>query len=96
MSVESPSTGSPVNMTSLPFFSWFLSQPLGIEDRLPVTLGFIVVSLIGLLTRVITPRDELSRSVPAVELFFNRLLFDRDIRDRKAWTERNLRQQPKS
>ncbi|HEX78715.1 MAG TPA: hypothetical protein G4O19_00995 [Dehalococcoidia bacterium] len=77
-------------LTSLPLFSWFLSQPLGIADadRLPVTLGFIALMLLGLLTRVITPRDEISRSVPAAELFLNRLFFDRDIRDRKAWTER--------
>jgi glycerol-3-phosphate acyltransferase PlsY len=83
-------------LSSLPVFSWFLSQPLGIEDRLPITLGFIVLILIGLLTRVIAPRDKLSQSVPAVELFFNRLLFDRDIRDRKAWTERNLQEPPKN
>jgi glycerol-3-phosphate acyltransferase PlsY len=75
-------------LASLPIFSWFLSQPLGIEDRLPITLGFVVLSLIGLFKRLITPRTELSESVPAVELFINRLLFDRDIRDRKAWTER--------
>jgi len=83
-------------LASLPVFSWFLSQPLGIEERLPITLGFIVLILIGLLTRVITPRDKLSQSVPAVELFFNRLLFDRDIRDRKAWTNRNLQKPPKN
>jgi glycerol-3-phosphate acyltransferase PlsY len=75
-------------LTSLPIFSWFLDQPLGIEDRLPITLGFIALSLIGLLTRVITPRTSLSQSVPMAELFFNRLFFDRDIRDRNAWTER--------
>jgi glycerol-3-phosphate acyltransferase PlsY len=75
-------------LTSLPIFSWFLSQPLGIEDRLPITLGFVVLSLIGLFRRLVTTRTELSESVPAVELFINRLLFDRDIRDRKAWTER--------
>jgi glycerol-3-phosphate acyltransferase PlsY len=80
-------------LTSLPIFSWFLDQPLGIEDRLPITLGFIALSLIGLLTRVITPRTSLSQSVPMAELFFNRLFFDRDIRDRKAWTERKSQRQ---
>jgi len=84
-----------IALTSLPIFSWFLSQPLGIEDRLPVTLGFVALTLLGLLTRVITPRDKLSQSVPMIELFFNRLLFDRDIRDRKAWTERNFQQRQK-
>jgi hypothetical protein len=36
-------------------------------------------------SRVIAPRTPLSQSTPAVELFFNRLFLDRDIRDAKAW-----------
>jgi glycerol-3-phosphate acyltransferase PlsY len=72
---------------SLPFLSWFLYGPLGIDDKLPVTLGFIVLSLMALLRRVIVPRTELSRSVSAVELFFNRLILDRDIRDAEAWVK---------
>ena len=80
-------------LTSLPIFSWFLDQPLGIEDRLPITLGFVALSLIGLSTRLIAPRVQLSRSVPMVELIFNRLFFDRDIRDRKTWTERKSQRQ---
>jgi len=80
-------------LTSLPIFSWFLDQPLGIEDRLPITLGFVALSLIGLSTRLIAPRVQLSRSVPMVELIFNRLFFDRDIRDRKVWTERKSQRQ---
>jgi glycerol-3-phosphate acyltransferase PlsY len=81
-------------LTSLPVFSWFLNQPLGIADadRLPVTLGFVALMLVGLLVRVITPRTQLSQSVPMVELIFIRLFFDRDIRDRKAWTERKSRE----
>ena len=31
------------------------------------------------------PRTPLSQSVPLGELVINRLLFDRDIRDREAW-----------
>jgi glycerol-3-phosphate acyltransferase PlsY len=78
-----------IDLVSLPILSWFLSQPLGIEDRLPITLGFVAMSLMGVLTRLLTPRTELSKSVPLDELIINRLLFDRDIRDRKAWTERS-------
>ena len=77
-----------LDLVSLPFLSWFLSQPLGIEDKLPITLGFVAMALIGLLTRLLTPRTELSKSVPLGELIINRLLFDRDIRDAKTWTER--------
>ncbi len=75
-------------LVSLPFFSWFLSQPLGIDERLPVTLGFVVLLLMAFLKRLVTHRTELSKSVPLAELFFNRLLFDRDIRDARTWTER--------
>lgn len=70
---------------SLPIFSWFLSQPLGIEERLPITLGFVALSLIGLSRRLVAPRTQLSQTVHPAGLFINRLLFDRDIRDRKAW-----------
>jgi len=77
--------GATVALVSLPFFSWFLSQPLDIEARLPITLGFVALVLIALSRRLVAPRTPLSESVHPVELFFNRLLFDRDIRDRKAW-----------
>ncbi|MBA7615005.1 Glycerol-3-phosphate acyltransferase [subsurface metagenome] len=75
-------------LVSLPIFSWFLSQPLGIEERLPVTLGFVALALIGLLKRLVVPRIPLSKSVTPGQLIINRLLFDRDIRDRKAWIHR--------
>ena len=75
-------------LVSLPFFSWFLSQPLDIDERLPVTLGFIVLLLMAFFKRLVVPRTELSKSVPPTELFFNRLLFDRDIRDARVWTGR--------
>jgi len=70
---------------SLPFFSWFLSGPLGIEERLPVTLGMIAIPVIGIFKRLLVPRTPLSESVSLGELVINRILFDRDIRDRKAW-----------
>ncbi len=77
--------GVSLTLTSLPFLSWFLSQPLGIEERLPITLGMAVLATIGSVRRLMVARTALSQSVSPVELFFNRLLFDRDIRDRKAW-----------
>lgn len=72
-------------LLSLPIYSWFLSQPLGIEAKLPITLGLAILALIGLAKRLLAPKTALSESVPPAELFFNRLFFDRDIRDRKAW-----------
>ncbi len=73
---------------SLPFLSWFLSHPLGVEERLPITLGFIALSLVAFFRRLVVPRTELSQSISPVRLHINRLLFDRDISDRKAWINR--------
>ena len=83
-------------LVSLPIFSWFASQPLDIEERLPITLGLVVLALTGLSRRLIASRTPLSESVSPAQLFINRLLFDRDIRDRKRWVsqKRLLEQAP--
>lgn len=73
----------------LPFLGWFLSEPLGIEQRVPLTIGFIIISLIMVIRRLAVPRTKLSESVHPAELVINRILFDRDIRDRKAWVSQN-------
>jgi glycerol-3-phosphate acyltransferase PlsY len=70
---------------SLPFLSWFLSGPMGVSERLPVTLGFMVISIMGILKRVVARRSELSKSVPLRRVIINRMLFDRDIADRRLW-----------
>lgn len=75
-------------LTALPLFAWFLSRPLDIADRLPVTLGFVVIALIAFSKRLLAPRTPLSRSMPLGKLLLIRLLFDRDIADRKAWISR--------
>ncbi|MFC2025464.1 glycerol-3-phosphate acyltransferase [Chloroflexota bacterium] len=77
--------GVSVALFSLPLFSWFISQPLGVKERLPLTLGFTILALIMLVRRLTAPKTSISESVSKVELFFNRLFFDRDIRDRKVW-----------
>jgi len=69
----------------LPFLSWFLYTPLGIVERLPIMLGMVAIGVIGLFKRLTAPRTPLSKSVSLGELVVNRILFDRDIRDRKAW-----------
>ena len=77
-----------LTLASLPVFTWFLTEPLGIVDRLPVTLGVAAITIIALSKRLLAPRTPLSRSVPLAELLVFRLLFDRDIADRKAWISR--------
>ena len=74
--------------SSAPVINWLLGQPLGITERLPVTLGFLAIFLIAVIRRLTAPRTSLTASVTKGKLFVNRLLFDRDIRGRKAWIHR--------
>ena len=82
------SLGVIIALIVLPILSWFFSQPLGINERLPITLGYIAILLIAVFRRLTAPRTSVSASVPAGELIINRLLFDRDIRDRETWISR--------
>jgi len=70
-----------------PAGAWFLSQPLGVTDRLPIALGFLAIFLITVIRRLTAPRTIFTDSVGPGQLLVNRLLFDRDIRDRKAWIQ---------
>jgi len=74
-------------ITALPLASWFFSQPLGIEEPLPVTLGFLAIFLIIVIRRL-TARQTTAVSIGKMQLLLNRLLFDRDIRDKEAWVHR--------
>jgi len=74
---------------SVPTLAWFLREPLGIEDALPITLGLVVIIAIGFSKRLLVRRTALSKSIPLARLVINRLLFDRDIFDRKAWIYRS-------
>jgi len=74
-------------ITALPLISWFFSQQLGIEEPLPVTLGFLAIFLIIVIRRL-TARQTTAVSIGKKQLLLNRLLFDRDIRNREAWVHR--------
>ena len=91
--------GTLVAMAALPLCSWLLSQPFGIEERYQLTLGFLIIFLIAVFRRLTAPRSPFTASLSARELIINRLLFDRDIRDREAWisqtpSEISLMEQP--
>ncbi len=89
--------GTILAIASLPILSWFSSAPvvrwlfgqsLGTNEQLPVTLGFLAIFLVAVLRRLMAPRTSFTATVPTGQLIVNRLLFDRDIRDRKAWINR--------
>lgn len=77
--------GALITLAMLPVFSWFLSVPFGIEKSLPLTLGLVAILLLALVRRLTATRTSATGSVSPGELLVNRLLFDRDIRDRRAW-----------
>ena len=74
-----------LSVIAAPTSAWFFSQPLGVADKLPITLGFLAIFLIVTFRRLTMPRTSLTASVPLRQLLVNRLLFDRDIRDRETW-----------
>jgi glycerol-3-phosphate acyltransferase PlsY len=71
------------------FASWYLTVPFHVERSLPLFLGFLAVFLLAVFRRLVVPRTELSASLPIKDVLLNRMLFDRDIKDRKIWTKRS-------
>jgi glycerol-3-phosphate acyltransferase PlsY len=82
-----------VFFVALPFLSYFLAGPLGVEDKVAITCGFAVLSGIALLKRTIARRTDLSKNMPLEKIILYRLLFDRDIADRKLWNSRGVTSQ---
>jgi len=78
-----------VSIVVLPVVSW------GTGEKLPIVLGFLAIFLIAVIRRLTAPRTIFSDSVTRGQLFVNRLLFDRDIRDRKAWMKQRPSQEEK-
>jgi len=80
-------------VTALPLVSSFY-------EPLSVTLGFVAIFLVIIIKRLTAPRAVEAVSVSKGRLLLNRLLFDRDIMDRKVWMYRmpskaSAKKQPK-
>ena len=70
-----------VSMASLPVVS-------AIYEPVTTTLGFLAIFLIVVIKRLVAPRAVEATSIGKKRVLLNRLLFDRDIMDRKAWMYR--------
>jgi glycerol-3-phosphate acyltransferase PlsY len=73
----------------MPIVSWAVGEPLAL------TLGFVGMFAIMLIRRLTPRRTRISANVPTGELLLNRLLFDRDIRDRETWITQQRAKPPK-
>ena len=58
---------------------------LGVGEPLSLTLGFLVLFLLLAFRRLAVPQTPFTASVSRGQLMVNRLLLDRDIRDRETW-----------
>jgi glycerol-3-phosphate acyltransferase PlsY len=72
----------------MPIVSWAVGEPIG------MTLGFVIMFIIMVIRRLTPRRTAASVSVPTGELLINRLLFDRDIRDREIWLKQQRAKPP--
>jgi glycerol-3-phosphate acyltransferase PlsY len=73
----------------MPIVSWAVGEPTA------MTLGFVSMFAIMIIRRLTPRRTAASASVPTGELLINRLLFDRDIRDRESWIKQQRSRPPK-
>jgi glycerol-3-phosphate acyltransferase PlsY len=74
--------GMVVGVAPAPLVSWLTGKPT------EMTWGFLAIFLIMIIRRLTAPKTSLAASVSTGELLINRLLFDRDIRDKEAWLQR--------
>ncbi len=68
-----------IGLAAVPLASWLLHEPI------ELTLGLLGLFLLLVFRRLSAPLTARSATVSKRELFLNRFLFDRDIRDGKAW-----------
>jgi acyl phosphate:glycerol-3-phosphate acyltransferase len=68
-----------IGIAALPLASWLRHEPAAL------TLGLLALFLLLVFRRLSAPRTDKSNQVSTRELLLNRFLFDRDIRDGKAW-----------
>lgn len=75
----------------LPVLACLISAPLiswGFHEPLSVILGFLAIFLVIVIKRLSAQPLAQAASISKSRLLFNRLLFDRDISDKKVWMYR--------
>ena len=75
----------------LPVLACLIAAPLiswGFHEPLSVTLGFVAIFLLIVIKRLSAQPSAEAASISKSRLLFNRLLFDRDMSDKKVWMYR--------
>ncbi len=88
--VKQLSLGVFIGLFLLPVLAYYFPEFLGIDEPGPVAAGLGALTVLAYLRRLMAgSRSELAADLSTGELLLNRLLFDRDIRDRKLWLSRS-------
>ena len=76
--------------TPLPVLASIASLPVvsAIYEPVTTTLAFLAIFFIVVIKRLVAPKAIEATSISRKRVLLNRLLFDRDIMDRKAWMYR--------
>lgn len=82
LTVRNIPLGIGIAVAVMPIVSWGVGEPLA------MILGFVAMFLIMVIRRLTVPKTPATASVTTGQLLLNRLLFDRDIRDREIWIHR--------
>ena len=79
---RSTTLGTVIGIALMTIISGALKEPF------PLTIAYLAMFVILVLRRITAPRVINPKSVGRWELLVNRLLFDRDVRNRKVWVRR--------
>jgi len=79
------SLGVSIAMVLLPLIAGLIGENLGVKEPITLTIAIVIMLLVMLVRRLAVPRSAISKDVPVGDLILYRSLFDRDIKDRKAW-----------
>ncbi len=74
--------------SGIPAVGYLVGNSFVGSEQLTVTLALSAIFMIMVLRRLTAPRSEFAIGLSILSLYTNRLLWDRDIRDRKAWLSR--------
>jgi glycerol-3-phosphate acyltransferase PlsY len=84
------SLGVFIGLFILPVLAYYFPEFLGITKPGPVAAGLGALTVLAYIRRLMAGRrSELAKDLSTGELLVNRLVFDRDIRNRKLWLSRS-------
>ncbi|XUX00366.1 MAG: glycerol-3-phosphate acyltransferase [Dehalogenimonas sp.] len=84
------SLGVFIGLLLLPILAYYFAEFFGIDHKTTVTAGMVAITAVAYARRLLAGgRSDLAADLSTGELLINRLVFDRDIRDRRLWLSRS-------